>query len=181
MDIDGANPRQLTSGSGENHAQFSYDGKWVVYTLFAGKPTLWRVSVEGGAPVPISNKALSEPAISPDGRMIAAVYRDEQPNSPAKIAVIPFDGGEILKTFEIQESAWGNARWTRDGKALTYVVTAGGISNIWIQYLAGGVPKRLTDFKADQLFWFDWSGDGKQIISSRGSETNDVVLVSNFR
>jgi len=181
MDIDGANAKQLTSGSGENHAQFSPDGKWVVYTLFAGKPTLWRVSIEGGAPSPISDKTLSEPSISPDGTMIAAIYRDEQPNSPARIAVIPFEGGDVVKTFDVQRPAWGNVRWSRDGKALTYVATAGDVSNIWSQNYAGGEPKQLTDFKADQLFWFDWSGDGKQIISARGAETNDAVLVSNFR
>ena len=181
MDIDGANPKQLTSGSGENNAQFLSDGKWVVYTLFAGKPTLWRVSVEGGAPLPISDKNLSAPAVSPDGKMIAAIYRDEQSNLPARMAVLPFEGGEISKTFEIPHAAWGNVRWTPDGKALTYVVTNGGVSNIWSQGLAGGMPKQLTDFKADQIFWFDWSGDGKQIIASRGVETNDVVLLSNFR
>ena len=181
MDVDGGNAKQLTSGSGENHAQFSPDGKWVVYTLFAGKPTLWRVSIEGGAPSPISEKTLSAPAISPDGRMIAAVYWDEQPNSPARIAVMPFEGGEVTKIFEVPQSNWANVRWTPDGNALTYVSTAGGVSNIWNQALAGGAPKRLTDFKSDQIFWFDWSGDGKQIVASRGVETNDVVLVSNFK
>jgi serine/threonine protein kinase/dipeptidyl aminopeptidase/acylaminoacyl peptidase len=180
-DIDGANAKQLTSGSGEDDAQFSSDGKWVVYTLFAGKPTLWRVSIEGGAPSPISEKTLSAPAVSPDGRMIASVYWDEELNSPARIAVVPFEGGEIMKTFALPEAAWGNLRWTHDGTALTYVITTAGVSNIWRQPLAGGEPKQLTDFKADQIFSFDWSRDGKQIVSSRGVETNDVVLVSNFR
>jgi eukaryotic-like serine/threonine-protein kinase len=181
MNVDGANPKQLTSGGGENHAQVSSDGKWVVYTLFAGEPTLWRVSIEGGAPSPISEKTLSAPALSPDGKMIAAVYREEQPNSPAKIALIPFEGGEITKVFDVQQSDWGNVRWTPDGTALSYFVTEGGVSNIWTQNLGGGAPKRLTDFKSDQIFWFDWSSDGKQTVSARGAETNDVVLVSNFR
>lgn len=180
MDLDGANPKQLTSGSGENHAQFSADGKWVVYTLFAGNQTLWRVSIEGGAPTPISEKTLSEPAVSPDGKMIASVYLEE-PNSPARIAVVPFEGGEFTKTFDVPESSWGNLRWAPDGTALTYVITAGGVSNIWSQSLAGGAPRQLTDFKTDQIFWFNWSADGKRIVSSRGSETNDVVLLSNFR
>lgn len=181
MDIDGANPKRLTSGGGENHAQFSADGKWVVYTLFAGEPTLWRVSIEGGAPLPISEKSLSAPAISPDGKMIASVYWDDQPNSPARIAVIPFEGGEVAKVFDVPQTTWGNIRWTPDGNSLAYVITAGGVSNIWSQSLAGGAPKQLTDFKTDQIFWFNWSRDAKQIVCSRGIETNDVVLVSNFR
>lgn len=180
MDIDGANPKQLTSGGGENHAQFSSDGKWIVYTLFAGSPTLWRVSIEGGAPSQISEKTLSTPAVSPDGKMIASVYYEE-PNSPPRIAVIPFEGGEITKTFDVPHPTWGNLHWTPDGTALTYAITTGGVSNIWSQSLAGGAPKQLTDLKADQIFRFDWSADGKQIVTSRGVETNDVVLVSNFK
>ena len=113
--------------------------------------------------------------------MIAAVYRDEQANSPARIAVMPFEGGDVTKTFVIPQSTWGNLRWTPDGTALTYVITVGGVSNIWSQALTGGAAKQLTDFKTDQIFWFDWSRDGKQIVSSRGVETHDVVLVSNFR
>jgi Tol biopolymer transport system component len=181
MDIDGANPKQLTSGSGENYAQFSSDGRSIVYTLFAGKPTLWRVSIDGGGPTPLSEKSLSEPAVSPDGKMIAALFLDEQTSSTTKIAVLPFEGGEIIKTFDVPHSIWGNVRWTPDGKGLAYVVTAGGVSNIWSQTLVGGSPKQLTDLKADQIFWFNWSSDGKQVVASRGVETNDVVLISNFR
>ena len=181
MDIDGANPRQLTSGGGENHAKFSADGNSVVYTLFAGKPTLWRVSIEGGAPSQISEKTLSMPVVSPDGKEIAAVYSPEQANSPSKIAVLPFEGGALKKTYDVPQATWSNLQWAPSGIALTYVVTTGGVSNIWSQTLAGGPPKQLTDLKTDQIFWFNWSRDGKQIVSSRGVETNDVVLVSNFR
>ena len=181
MDIDGANSKQLTSGSGENYAQCSPDGKWVVYTLLAGKPTLWRVSTEGGAPSPISERSTSAPAVSPDGKMIASIYWDEQPNSPARIAIMPFEGGEVVKIFDVPKSTWGNIRWTPDGHALAYVITARGVSNIWSQPLARGAPKQLTDFKTDQIFWFNWARDGKQIVCSRGVETNDVVLISNFR
>jgi hypothetical protein len=47
--------------------------------------------------------------------------------------------------------------------------------------LDGGPPKQLTDFKADQIFWFDFSRDGKQLALSRGTQTSDVVLIKDFR
>jgi len=180
MDIDGSNPRQLTSGSGESSAQVSPDGKWVVYTLSAGKTTLWRVSIEGGAPLPVSDRFMFSPVISPDGKSIAAIYRDEQTNSPEKIAIMPFTGGEFWKIFDVSKSNWGTIRWMPDGRALSYVVTSGGVSNIWIQPLAGSAPRQLTNLKSEQIFWFDWSRDGAQIACARGTETNDVVLISNF-
>jgi len=72
-------------------------------------------------------------------------------------------------------------RWTPDGRALTYIDTKGGVSNIWSLPLDGGLPVQLTDFKADQIFWFDFSRDGKQLALSRGTQTSDVILIRDFR
>jgi Tol biopolymer transport system component len=188
MDIDGANAKQLTSGSTENYAQVSSDGKWVVYTLFSGKPTLWRVSIEGGEPIMVSGKSTSSPAISPDGKWIASVFWDVQPNSPPVVSVIPFEGGETLRVFDPlwgrggqSKSDWRSLRWMPDGRGIAYALMTGGVSNVWTQPLVGGEPKQLTDFKTDNIFWFDWSRDGSQIACARGAETNDVVLISNFK
>lgn len=182
MDTDGSNPKQLTSGSGENLAQCSPDGKWVLYTLIgAGKPTVWKVSINGGAPQQLTEKFTSAPVISPDGKVIACLYREDQPGSAVKIALLPIEGGEPLKLFDTPTSVGQLIRWTEDGRAVTYIVTSGGVSNIWSQSIEGGAPKQLTSFKSDQIFWFDWSRDGKQLAVARGSVTSDVVLISNFR
>ena len=181
MDLDGTNHKQLTSGSGENYAQCSPDGRWVVYTLFAGNPTLWRVPIDGGAPSPLTEQTTSSPAISPDGRMIATVYREENQNSSARMALMPFEGGEVMKVFDAPKPDWSSIRWSPDGRALNYVVTAGGVSNIWSQPIAGGAPKPITNFEMYRMFSFDWSRDGRQIACSRGSASSDVVLISNFR
>jgi len=71
--------------------------------------------------------------------------------------------------------------WTPDGRGLTYVDAPDGVGNIWLQPLAGGPPKRLTDFKSNQIFRFDWSRDRKRLVCSRGAATNDVVLISGLR
>ena len=71
-------------------------------------------------------------------------------------------------------------RWAPEGKALDYLLTRGGATNIWRQALACGPPKQLTDFKSDLIFAFDWSPDGKQLALARGSMSSDVILISNF-
>ena len=68
-----------------------------------------------------------------------------------------------------------------DGKAVEYVLTQEGVSNIWEQQLRGGPPKQITNFKSGLIFAFDWSWDGKQLALTRGSENSDVILISNFR
>jgi serine/threonine protein kinase/Tol biopolymer transport system component len=179
MDLDGSNPRRLTSSSWDQWPDCSPDGKWVVYSSnSSGKTTLWKVAIEGGTPVQITNKYSDYPAISPDGKLIACHYKPDQTDSPATIAVIPFEGGEPVKVLSIPLSP---VRWTSDGSALTYIDTRKGISNLWSQPLAGGRPKQLTNFQAETIFDFAWSRDGKQLALARGVINNDVVLISNFR
>jgi len=73
-----------------------------------------------------------------------------------------------------------NPKWTADSRALSYVVTQRGVSNIWNLPVDGSAPQKVTDFKSDRIFYFAWSPDGKNLALSRGSLTNDVVLL-NFK
>ena len=72
-------------------------------------------------------------------------------------------------------------RWTPDGRALRYIDTQGGVSNIWSQPLDGTKPVQLTNFKTGRIFNFDWSRDGKWLALARGTTTSDVVLISDLR
>jgi eukaryotic-like serine/threonine-protein kinase len=183
MGLDGNNPKQLTNGDGEYFPQVSLDGKWVVYggiDSAAGILSLWRVPIDGGTPVRVTDKPSWVPRISPDGKLIACTYYDEA-TSEHKLAVIPFEGGPPVKVFDQAGMFNRPISWTPDGRAVAYVVNRGGVSNIWVQPLDGGEPKQLTDFKDQRLFGFAWSRDGKQLALSRGVVNSDVVLISNFK
>jgi Tol biopolymer transport system component len=181
MNTDGSDLKQLTTDK-TYHPQCSLDSRWVVYESFdSGKWSLWKVSIDGGTPVRMTDKNAEVPALSPDGTQIAYVYADEQANWQRKFAVIPFEGGPPVKTFDVPSTASGIIRWSPNGRALTYVDTRGGVSNIWSQPLDGSPPRQVTDFRADQIFFFDWSRDGKQLAISRGLFTTDVVLISDFK
>ena len=102
----------------------------------------------------------------------------------SKFALFPFEGGEPLKLFDLSQPANAGipqVRWLPDGRAFTYISTRGGVSNIWLQPVDSGGPTQLTNFKTDLIFSFDWSRDGKQFASSRGTEDRDVILINNFR
>ena len=184
MDAEGGNLKQVTEGPGDVFMQSSPDGRWVVFqSTRSGRVTAWKVSIDGGEPVRLIDKWTANPTVSPDGTLVACFYREDQPNAPVKVAVIPFSGGDPVKLLDIAQSVTGAAglRWTPDGRALTYIDTINGVSNIWSLPVDGGPPKQLTDFKADQIFWFDFSRDGKQLALSRGTQTSDVVLIRDFR
>ena len=66
-------------------------------------------------------------------------------------------------------------------RSANLVLTQNGVSNIWEQRLTGGPPKQVTHFDSGEIFDFEWSRDGRQLALTRGSESSDVILISNFR
>lgn len=60
---------------------------------------------------------------------------------------------------------------------MLYVDPRGGVPNLWRQPIDGGPAKQFTQFKSDQIFTFDVSRDGKQIVLERGSVSDNVVLI----
>jgi serine/threonine protein kinase/Tol biopolymer transport system component len=183
VDLGGENSKQLTNGVGEYLPDYSPDGKWILYTAYDPASSfwsVWKISAEGGTPVRMTDKESALPSISPDGKWFACNYQNEA-GAGYQIAIIPFEGGQPVKMFDIPGSFGRTIHWTTDGRGLTYVDTKGGVSNIWVQSLAGGAPKQLTDFKDQRIFGFAWSRDGKQLALSRGVVNSDVVLIKDFK
>lgn len=185
IDGDGREPQQLTSGDSDLFAQISPDGRWVVYqSLRSGRMTIWKVSADGGEAVQLTREISNAPCISPDGQWIAFQSFEEQ-RSKHRIAIISMNGGAPVSTMDVPVQFIGRIgsspfRWAPDGRALTYVNTRKGISNVWSQPLEGGPPKQLTKFTSGQIFSFAWSPDGNQLALARGHEMRDVVLLTDF-
>jgi serine/threonine protein kinase/Tol biopolymer transport system component len=181
MDVDGGNLKQLSNGSGELLPKVTPDGQSVIYSELNGK-VLARVSIEGGEASQITDKNQGTgPAISADGKLIAFRHQPD-PNGPLKIGVIAVDGGPVLKVLEVAATAELNVlAWTPDSRAVIFLDSRGGISNLWSQSIDGGEPTKLTDFRADRISWFDFSRDGKWLAVSRGNASNDVVLFSDVK
>ena len=187
MNIDGSDQRQLTSGLVDVLPSVSPDGQWVVYSsLDENKALLWKVPLAGGNPVQITDREGLNPVVSPDGRLLAYLYTEApDPGAPPnRIAVIPFEGGDPVKTFEIQPGL-GGARtilhWSRDGRSLLYSAINNNVSNIWSQPLEGGAPVELTNFTEHIITAFDYSRDGHTLAVSRGLLIRDAVLISNSK
>jgi Tol biopolymer transport system component/DNA-binding winged helix-turn-helix (wHTH) protein len=185
IDINGGNPKQLTHGIASDYLpHYTPDGRAIVYTSNDTRnQALWKLPLEDNSPpVQLTNYNSSWGAVSPDNSRIAAWHFNEQ-RWQIELVVLPINGGEPIKSFAVSPTAktWADIHWTPDGQAVGYIDTVGGIGNIWLQPLNEESPKQLTDFKTERIFRFAWSRDGKQITFSRGIETNDVVLINNFR
>jgi eukaryotic-like serine/threonine-protein kinase len=183
MNLDGSNPKQLTHGVSDGHPSLSPDGKWVVYTsLGATKPTAWKVSIEGGDALELTSRVSLNPLVSPDGKFVAYLYPESHDPfaPPNRIAIIPFEGGEPVKTLQFPPAVRINiiAQWSPDGTSIHYTSTNNNVTNIWSQPLDGGPAKQVTDFKDSLMSGFAWSRDGKTLACTRGMQMRDAILIS---
>ncbi|HEY7910489.1 MAG TPA: hypothetical protein VIG62_01150, partial [Blastocatellia bacterium] len=181
MNLDGSAPTQLTTGEAEYWPVSSADSKWVIFTRMHGaeaRPMLWKVPIEGGDPVQLTTYTALQSIVSPDGKSFACWYA-ESAQSPAKLAIIPMEGGQPTKLLNVPPAIgeFVNIRWTADGKAISYLDSKDGIPNVWNQPIDGGKPVQVTSFNSEKIFNFDWSRDGKQLGLSRGKTSTDVILI----
>jgi len=178
-DADGSNGIKLADEAGSSDC--TPDGKWVFY--IAGRK-LYRLAVEGGTPsealTAAPEQGVSVPRVSPDGNLVAVGYQEGSPVPVRKIGVVPASGGSLRFVGQVPIGA-GTTRWSPDGKGLQYLLTRSGATNLWEQPLTGGDPHQVTRFASGRIFSFAWSRDGKQLLLSRGNESSDVILISNFR
>lgn len=186
MNPDGTGQSQLTFGQYEDWPQVSPDSRWIVYhSEESSRESIWKMPIEGGTALRLANVPAKQPIISPDGELLAYFAKDEQADSPWRLTIIPFEGGTPVKTFDIPpaiDRQWHGARWTPDGQALDYIVTSGGVSNLWRQPLSGGQPRKVTDFKEGQIDAFAWSPASRnQLACVRTSTMTDLFLVRNFK
>ncbi len=183
IDADGNNAKQLTDGSHVDESPVcSPDGGFVIFiSMRSGTSAIWKVGIDGGAPVQLTNRPSQLPLISPDGKLISYFYREEQANNQPKVALIPAEGGEPVKTIDLPRTVQPVAfAWMPDGKSIAYLDSGSGILNVWSQPIDASAPKQLTNFKSEFLTSFAFSRDGK-IAAYRFSATRDIVLIKSFR
>jgi Tol biopolymer transport system component len=145
--------------------------------------TLWRVPIEGGTPVKVTDGFAVRPAVSPDGKQLAFWHNDGQTNSPWRLGLFSLESGTLIKTFDVGPTVQVNwdsmVRWSGDGRSLTYIDNRAGIENVLAQPIDGGAVRQITNFTDNRILSFDWSRDGN-LVTSRGVVTSDVVLITDM-
>ena len=174
IDSDGRNAVQLTHGTNEYHSSFSADGQWVFYDT-GQKSEVHEVPISGGESVSVIPGSAGHPIISPDGKLVAYTYYDEQQKEPWRLGVMRLDDNVLSRSWPQPFRCYG---WTPGTLALTSIVGENTVSNLWSRPLDGTAPTQLTDFKEKRLYWFEWSPNGKYIALARGEWSSDVVAIS---
>jgi Tol biopolymer transport system component len=178
MSADGTGSRRIAESLDPRDApSWSPDGKWIAVAASEDKEQpLFKVPVDGGAPVRLVGGTNFNPVWSPDGQLI--VYSESQGGPKYRLKGITPEGRAApLPEFAVVLE--GNRyRFLPGGKEL--VVMQGGIlfQDFWLLNLASGSLRRLTQLHSGfDMKSFDVSPDGKQILFDRIRDNSDVVLI----
>jgi eukaryotic-like serine/threonine-protein kinase len=178
---DGTNETALTSGDILFPA-CSPDGQFAYYLNAVHPQKIRKLSLVDGSILEIADvlgdTLFGNIVISPDGKYLAYPYQQYSP-PVVELVVTPSDGGTPINKFQVP-GFLGTLRWSPDGKALHYVLTSNGASNIWEQSLSGFKPKQLTHFNSGEIFDFSWTADHEHVLMTRGQSERDVILLSHL-
>jgi eukaryotic-like serine/threonine-protein kinase len=179
MDATGGNLKQITTGTDDEPAMCSPDGKWLVYAGYvSGKFLAMRVPIDGGPSTQLSEALLTCGCvnISPDGKYLAF---QTQPTTggPIVIKILDFDTLQPVKTIERDPRAGGEIRYTSDGKTIGYFIREKGLYALWVSPVDGTPGHRVTEFEPDRIPDFHWSADNKTLGLVRAHNDSDVVLL----
>jgi len=169
---------------------WSRDGRWIYFSStsrdIGGLNDLYRVSVSGGTPMPVSADRYTNEffcAPSPDGKTLAFSARGIASGQWWRKGHSHIDESEIwlLRSFDGSTGAYervtapGGAKemwpmWSADGRALFYVsdrTDAGnknGAQNIWTTSPGRSDARRLSSFTDGRVLWPSIAYDGHEIV-----------------
>jgi Tol biopolymer transport system component len=174
IDQDGGNPQQLALGD-IVYPHVSPDSQWVYYAAQRhDKWSLWKVPITGGEPSLVVEPQSGRPAISPNGRLLAYTYLDEQLKR-RRVAVRSLVNGALLKTFDAR-IGYDTLRWMRDSGGIAY----SGANEIVVRLLTGGAPRLLLKAADERIFSFDITRDGQSVAYLSGRITDELILIRDF-
>lgn len=154
---------------------WSVDGKFILTAANDnGAPHLFRVPVEGGAPVSFVSEYAVDPALTPDGRLVL------------------FSGADVGTTFPVkavnasgQQQAVPSLPVSRGSRHIAFLGSAVVLlrgelqhKNVWMIDLRTGAERQLTDLPADfHIRDFDISPDGRELVLERVQDRSDIVML----
>jgi len=181
MDADGSNHIQLTNGYAERNAAVSPDGKWVYYNS-SETSTLWKVPLEGGQPIQLTNEIAAYPSISPDGKLVACFHFPKYGHE-GQITVRSTEDMKTVSEMTLAPGFWisRSIRWEADSSTLIYAIQTESKVKLYRQSINGGQPRELTSLKAEDEFEFCFSPDRKQLAFVSTKWNHDAVLIDGFK
>ena len=166
------------AGADNLSPSWSRDGNWLYFASKKGSEVfqIWKIPVQGGAPVQITKKGGISAVESPDGR-----YLYYSKFEHGGVWRVPTQGGEETQILDIGGDGWPN--WALSSQGI-YFLSFAKFSHPTIQYLdfASGKTHPVLLLDRDAGWGLSISGDGKSLVYTQDdfAESN-LMMVENFR
>ena len=183
-DATGDHVRQLTREARADAPFFSADGRSIIYLTYGESQYAWQIDIDGGGkPRQLTDVPTSRASMSPDGKWLLCRLRSKEPGVPLwRTAIAPLDRKTPPRYFDAPRFGGPPVlQWHPSGKAFLYLDWKNGVTNVWMQDIAGGKPRQITFFESGEIFEYEISADGKKIAMSRGETSSDAVMIRDFR
>jgi predicted ATPase/DNA-binding winged helix-turn-helix (wHTH) protein/Tol biopolymer transport system component len=180
-DADGKNVRPLTEGTEDVYPNFAPDGQTVIFQRgFKDKLiTLWSVSLADGNLVQITRTHGTHPTISPDGTQAAHYFMDAETDNLWRIRLVSIVDGTPLGKLSFPKAVTERRmRWHPGGRFIGQVFYEGENIKLLLVPTDGGESQIVNGLGKGDVNRFEWSRDGRQIVISHTTETQDAVFLS---
>jgi len=181
--VAGGEPRMVSS-SYDYTVDVSPDNRTVAYfepaELEGASITCVVAPIEGGAPIATFTLPPQSHALrwTPDGKALSFLVRKD---GTSNLFLQSLAGGPPRLVTQLTEGTIDDYRWSPDGLSLVLKRTIADVANLWSAGTDGRAPEPITDFATGSIFAIDISRDGRTIYFLYGNESNDIVLLNNFR
>ncbi|MBV9241066.1 MAG: PD40 domain-containing protein, partial [Acidobacteria bacterium] len=175
---DFSSARQITADmfgkqTGWDGLDFASDGR-IFFTGYVGlSETLWVMREDGSEQRQVLPEARTNYHLSLPDNGAFVVFESNRSGQTEVWRMSP-DGGELAQLTS--DGPNENPHVSPDGSRIVYTSTRDGQKGLWVQDVASGAQRRLTEFTGD---WARFSPDGSMIACSYdGTELGKLAIVS---
>lgn len=173
----------LTSGPLDFGGICTPDGQGFLYlqNTSNGIVNLMKASFAGGTPTKIMSGDFNDVSMSPDRNfLVMTSFVEENGKTVRHGLTVSLQDFKVLNDQPLPPRA-SNFGILADNSAYIYVLREGNVDNLYAEPVKGGPQRQLTHFKGDHIRSYEFTRDGKSILLSRGNESVNAIMISNFR
>ena len=178
MNADGSGVRQI---AGELDVRgspaWSPDGRWIAIAANRdGQPAMFKVPVNGDAPVLLVKGFALDPVWSPSGRFL--IYSGADVGTTFALNAVAADGSPYPLPDLVLSRGARRVAFLGGDDALVMLKGDVSYSELWVRDLRTGRERQITAFgRGFTIGDFDISPDGRELIFDRSRDESDIVLI----